>query len=177
MTHSGGEAVDLEVLVKKAQKGDDEAFYALINTERDKLYGIAYNYLKNKHDALEAIQEVTCRGYVKLNRLKEPKYFSSWIVKIMINYCIDELKRTKRTIPMEQMEYFEGDNLNIDKLIIDEALEKLEPDYKKVITLKYYDNMTTRNIAREMNKPEGTIKTWAYRAIKQLRDILKVGGE
>lgn len=91
----------MEDLVNKAQHGDDQAFYALISQNRNKLYGTAMQYLRNESQALEAVQEVTCRVYLKLNTLKNSEYFSTWLIRVMINYCLDELRRQKRYSPME----------------------------------------------------------------------------
>lgn len=82
-----------EGLVLAAKCGDDEAFYALIILHKDKMYRIAYTYMKNETEALEAVQEATCRAYVQLRKLREPSYFGSWLIRILMNYCVDELKR------------------------------------------------------------------------------------
>lgn len=165
-----------EELVKKAQRGDDEAFYKLIYSSREKLYGIAYCYLKSEGDALEAIQEVTCRAYVRLNKLREPKYFYTWLVKILMNYCIDEQKKRKKIIELKEAEESHEDR-SIDAIVLQEALEKLQPKYKDVIILKYFQDMTSSDIARILECPEGTVKTWCARALKQLKTILGKEGD
>jgi RNA polymerase sigma-70 factor (TIGR02954 family) len=167
-----------EDLVKAAQKGDTEAFYKLILTYKDKLYNIAYCYLKSEQDTLECIQEVTYRSYLKINKLKNPKYFSTWITKILINYCIDEQKRKMKIVNIEEYPIAnDKNNNNVDKLTLEDAIEKLEPNYKEVIILKYIQDMTVIEISKIMECPEGTIKTWLSRALKQLRDLLNIGGD
>jgi RNA polymerase sigma-70 factor (TIGR02954 family) len=169
-----------EDLVKAAQKGDTEAFYKLILTYKDKLYSIAYCYLKTEQDALESIQEITYRSYVKINKLKEPNYFGTWITKILINYCIDEQKRKLKMVNIEDYPPANDKGKNsadVDKLSLEDAIDKLEPKYKEVIILKYIQDMTTNDISKIMECPEGTIKTWLSRALKQLRDLLNVGGD
>lgn len=165
-----------EDLIKAAQRGDDEAFYKLISAHKDKLYNVAYCYLKNEQDALEAIQEVTCRAYVTLNRLREPKYFTTWLTRIIINYCIDEQKRKNRVVFIHEESAAHCNNHHEDNLVLQSAIEELEPKYKKVIILKYFQDMTLAAIAKVMDCPEGTIKTWNYRALKQLRELLDKGG-
>jgi RNA polymerase sigma-70 factor (TIGR02954 family) len=167
-----------EDLVKAAQKGDAEAFYKLILTYKDKLYNIAYCYLKTEQDALESIQEITYRSYLKINKLKEPKYFGTWITKILINYCIDEQKRKMKIVNIEEHQTANDKNSSdVDKLTLEDAIDKLEPKYKEVIILKYIQDMTTIDISKIMECPEGTIKTWLSRALKQLRDLLNIGGD
>lgn len=167
----------VEDLVKAAQKGDDEAFYMLIAENKDKLYSVAYCYLKSHEDVLEAIQEVTCRAYVKLNKLKEPKYFNTWLIRIAINYCIDEQKRRKKLIFMESDGVVEEHKNNLNKLIVEEAIEKLSPKCKEVIILKYFQDMTIADISKVVEAPEGTIKTWLKKGLEELRDQLNKGGE
>lgn len=168
-----------EELVKAAQKGDSEAFYQLISEDIQKLYKIAYYYFKNQTDALEAIQEVTCRAYVKLQRLREPQFFSTWLTRIMINYCIDEQKRKKKLIHMEEVnhENSSSNEWDIDTIFIEEALDALDPKYKKVIILKYFQDMSTQEISKALQCPEGTVKTWVHRALAQLRILLNKEGD
>jgi RNA polymerase sigma factor (sigma-70 family) len=91
-------SVNLEQLVSSAQQGDDDAFYKLMQTHKEKLYRVAYAFFRNETDALEALQEVTCRAYLKLPKLKQPAYVSTWLTRIMIHVCVDEQKRKKRSL-------------------------------------------------------------------------------
>jgi RNA polymerase sigma-70 factor (ECF subfamily) len=173
-----------EDLVKAAQKGDAEAFYKLILSCKDKLYNIAFCYLKTEQDTLESIQEVTYRAYLKINKLKEPKYFMTWITKILINYCIDEQKRKTKIVNIEEHQITNTkDDDAVDtntleyKLTLEDAIDKLSPKYKQVIILKYIHDMTTIDISRVMACPEGTIKTWVSRGLKQLKELLNIGGD
>lgn len=75
-------------------------FYDSILVHREQLYSIAYSYLRNRNDALEAMQEMTCRAWIKRKTLKDPKAFKSWIIRILIYVCIDEQRRRKRSMPL-----------------------------------------------------------------------------
>ncbi|MEX2104755.1 MAG: sigma-70 family RNA polymerase sigma factor, partial [Bacilli bacterium] len=90
-----------ELMVHAAKNGDDDAFYRLILDNKEKMYRIAYSYFKNETDALEAIQEVTYRAYVRIKKLREPQYFNTWLIRIMINYCLDEMKKGNRFVQGE----------------------------------------------------------------------------
>jgi RNA polymerase sigma-70 factor (TIGR02954 family) len=160
-----------EQLVLAAQQGDDEAFFQLISAERERLYRIAFAYLKNETESLEALQEMTCRAYGKLRKLKEPRYFHTWIIRILIHYCIDEQKRRRKVhafirAPLPSLDPHAALD---DKLELAYAIEKLDPRYQHVIILKYYQDMTLADIARLLEKPEGTVKTWLNKALTQLR--------
>lgn len=163
---------------------DDETdFYQSIMEHQDTLISIAYSYLRNRHDALEAVQEMTCRAWVKHSTLKDKKAFKAWIIRILIYVCIDEQRRRKRAVllPDEELEkatrehVFEG--FNHDRLVIWSLLKKVKPKYRHVLLLKYYNDMTLSEIAAILRKPEGTVKTWQHKGLEQLRKLMKNRGE
>jgi RNA polymerase sigma factor, sigma-70 family len=160
-----------------AQGGDDQAFYQLIHSERVRLFRIAYSYLKNEEDAIEAIQELTYRAYLKLGKLKEPRYFHTWLIRILIRYCLDERKRRQRMTPVNEVPEPLSKELNLDDRIhLGIEIDNLKPNHKHVIILKYYEDMTLTEISRLLERPEGTVKTWLNQALKQLRLVSGKGG-
>jgi RNA polymerase sigma-70 factor (TIGR02954 family) len=165
-----------EIILAKAQRGDDDAFFLLISSYKEQLYRIAYSYLKNETEALEAIQEVTFRAYKGIKKLKQASYFKTWIIRIMINYCIDEQRKRKRLVFTEK-EIAAANVDNTTNIAMQAAVYKLKANYQKVIILKYYEDLTLQQIANVLEKPEGTIKTWLHKALKQLKGILEKGGE
>jgi RNA polymerase sigma factor (sigma-70 family) len=95
----------------------------------------------------------------------------------MINYCIDEQKRKIKIVNIEEHQTANDKNSDhVDILTLEDAIEKLEPKYKEVIILKYIQDMTIIDISKVLECPEGTIKTWLSRALKQLKDLLNMGG-
>lgn len=159
-----------EERVAAAQNGDDEAFYELVCAEKERLYRIAYAYLKNEADALEALQEATCRAYLKLRKLKEARYFQTWLTRILIHYCIDEQKRKRRVLPLYELPDTLAHDLALDdKLRLELAIDRLPPNYRHIIILKYYEDMTLTDISKLLEKPEGTVKTWLHKALEELR--------
>jgi RNA polymerase sigma-70 factor (TIGR02954 family) len=163
--------VTTEQLVLAARQGDEEAFFQLVCAEKERLYRIAFAYLRNETESLEALQEMTCRAYAKLSKLKEPRYFNTWLIRILIHYCIDEQKRKRKALPLTQLpDPIKDPHAYLDdKLELEDAIEKLDPRYQHVIILKYYQDMTLPDIARLLEKPEGTVKTWLNKALTQLR--------
>lgn len=160
-----------EEIVLLAKQGDEDAFFFLVSTEKERLYRIAIAYLKNETEALEAIQEVTCRAYENLGKLKEPQYFNTWITRILIHYCIDEQKRNRKLLPLISIPnslIFVSAPLE-EKLRLEWAIAKLAPRYRHIIILKYYQDMTLIEISKLLEKPEGTIKTWLTKALVLLR--------
>ncbi|MGD6943339.1 sigma-70 family RNA polymerase sigma factor [Cytobacillus gottheilii] len=167
--------MEIADLLKKARKGDEHAFYLLLKIHRDRLLKVAISYLKNEGEALEALQEVTFRAYKSIKKVKKPEYFSTWITRIMLNYCHDQAKHRKR---MTVTDLFEEDNSKEDyeqKIVIEDALAKIDDRSREVIILKYYHDLKIKEIADILGSPESTIKTWLYKGMKSLRKELDEG--
>jgi len=136
-------------LIVKARQGDDDAFYTSISEHKTQLYRIAYSYLPNEHEALEAIQETTFRAYQNIKQVKNPTYFKTWLIRILINYCIDTQKKNRRNQPpAHQIDQASGiTTINETKIEIDEALTRLDHKYRQIILLKYFEDLTIGDIA------------------------------
>ena len=78
-------------VIKRAINGDDNAFLQVIDAYKIDLYKTALAYLRNEEDALEAIQEVTYRAYQNISNVRNKQYIKTWLIRIMINYCNDQL--------------------------------------------------------------------------------------
>ena len=166
-----------EKLVKKAQKGDDKAFLKLIEPEKAKLYRMAFLYVKEESDALDIVQETIYKAYVAIAKVKEASYFSTWLTRILINTSLDYLKMKNKVIPIEQdaVERIESvEKIGTEaRLDLQHAIELLDDKYKTVIMLRYYQDLTVKQIAELLEYPEGTVKTNLHRAVNKLRGNLK----
>ncbi|WP_147532949.1 sigma-70 family RNA polymerase sigma factor [Bacillus marasmi] len=163
--------------VKKAQKGDDSAFTKLIDKEKDKLYRIAFLYVKNESDSLDIVQETIYKAYISIGSLKNSSYFSTWLTRILINTALDFIKKNSKVIPIDQdsIERIQSaDRIMLeDKMDLLKALERLPEKYKTVIILRFYQDLTIKQIAKLIECPEGTVKTNLHRAINELKGMLK----
>ncbi|MET3937638.1 RNA polymerase sigma factor (sigma-70 family) [Paenibacillus sp. PvP094] len=163
-------------LTVAAQKGDAEAFAALMAMHQSRLYRIAYAYLHNEGDALEAIQESTYRAYRKLKKLKEPSYFGTWLIRILLNYCADERKRKNRYSPVTEMhEPSSWDRPEDPDLAA--AVSALDPDCKQIIILSYFEGFSLTETAEILDIPVGTVKSRLHRTLGQLRAQLEMKGD
>jgi RNA polymerase sigma-70 factor, ECF subfamily len=164
--------------VKKAKRGNSKAFQKLIEAEKEKLNRMAYLYLKNESDAIDIVHETLYKAYISIEKLKEPDYFSTWLMRILINTALDFNKKNKWIIPVEELERY-GNDENTERLHVEERLDlvdaiaRLEEKYKTVIILRYYNDLPIKEIAKILNCPEGTVKTNLHRAIQQLRTFLE----
>ncbi|MFJ5565391.1 MULTISPECIES: sigma-70 family RNA polymerase sigma factor [Lysinibacillus] len=162
--------------VQRAKKGSNKAFQELIEDEKIKLYKIAYIYMKNEDDALEVVQETIYKAFVSIKYLKDERYFSTWLSRILINSAIDLLNKKKRIIPMERKSIEEKlapylSNQKDSDLI--RAVMELDEKYKTVLILRFYKDYTVKQIADVLDCPEGTVKTNIHRGINQLKEKLK----
>lgn len=167
--------MDLEKIASDAISGDEDAFVVLMKTYKTDLYRTAYAYLKNEHDAIEAVQETAYRAYKSIQTLKQPAYAKSWMVRIIINVCQDELKKKKR-ITTQLFREFEITSEDKDSFIeTAEALESLDPEARELIQMKYFQDMTITQVAHALNMPEGTVKTKLYKTLASLKRWFEKG--
>lgn len=165
------------LLVKRAIKGDREAFEDLINMYFDRLYKEAYLRCKHEEDAKEVVQETIYKVYKNIKDLKEPKYFKTWVSKILINVCNDYLRKNG----MIDLEHDENDYVkkvhNDDeveiKIDLYNAMDELEDKYKDVIILRYIEDLKVEEISKILERPANTIKTHIRKAIKEMKNLLK----
>ena len=157
----------------RAVADSEEFFIGKIAEHRRKLYGIAFSYLHNEADALEAIQEASCKAWIKRKSLKDDALFLPWMIRILINCCMDELRKRKRVILSGKAGEDRGaEMISSNRVDLERALAKLSAKHRHVVILKYYHDMTLTEIARVLNKPEGTVKTWLHKALKQMRELV-----
>ncbi len=164
--------LDTEMLVRAARNGDDQAFTRLMDEEKARLYRIAYAYLHSQPDALDALQETAFRAYRNIRKLNDHTLFSTWVTRILLNYCADERKRRNRPVYPDYTSAKEVSGPKPDNLDLYMALDRLQPSEKQLIILKYMEDWTYPQIASLLQMPESTIKTRARRALDQLKSIL-----
>jgi RNA polymerase sigma-70 factor, ECF subfamily len=168
--------MELSEKVRIAKGGDGKAFYELVESKKDMLYKIAYTYTNDKDNALEIISETVLKAYVSLNKLKNPEFFNTWIVRIHINCCIDYVKKSKKTASWDEKLLTEPIQGYVDReeiMDLKNSLDKLNEKLKTVIILKYFNNLTLTEISQILDYPLGTVKTNLHKALKELRLELK----
>ncbi|MGE7186218.1 RNA polymerase sigma factor [Peribacillus sp. NPDC006672] len=163
-------------LVKKAQKGDDKAFLKLFQKYEQDIYRMAYVYVKNKEDTLDVVQEVAYRSFKKIDTLKKPEYFKTWLIKITISCAIDCLRKNKKVVQLktEYEEIISSDVEDIPlSLSLHQLLDELNENEKSIVILKFYEGYSFKEIAELLNIPLGTSKSILYRALDKLRKQVK----
>ncbi|WP_342433139.1 sigma-70 family RNA polymerase sigma factor [Neobacillus sp. FSL H8-0543] len=163
-------------LVKKAIKGDEEAFETLVKNESEKLYKTAFVYVRNKDDALDVLQETIYKAFISIDKVKQPEYFTTWLTKILIRTAYDFLRKKKRIVLDERLlnSIVAESRPNVEgNLDILHAISRLNQNYQTVILLFYYHDLPIRGIAETMGVPENTVKTYLRRAKMELRSFLE----
>src|SRR5690625_7554620 len=103
------------------------------------------------------IQETTYKAFLEIKKLREPEYFSTWLIAILIRECYQLLRKRNKMIPYEENELLiklsYTENNTVDHLYLKEMIEKLPEDYQIVIVLFYYHDLAPRDIATVIERP------------------------
>lgn len=163
-------------LVRRSIKGNVECYEILLKKYKNYLYKISYSYVGNESDSLDIVQESVCKAWLNIKKLKKYSSFKSWIAKILINCAYDYCKN-KELPSFELINSLESkDNYICDideKIDIKNTIHLLRYEYKTVIILKYFDDLSIDEIAQIMNISSNTVKTYLRRAKISMKDILK----
>jgi|YelNatPaOPRAMG01_1025707.scaffolds.fasta_scaffold01628_7 RNA polymerase sigma-70 factor (ECF subfamily) len=168
--------MDPEVL-KKAQKGDEEAFAQIVSEHQNLVYTVALRILANPDDALDAAQDVFLRVWKSLPKFQGRSEFTTWLYRITANICLDYIKRRKRerrapfSWPDEQEERF-PESVTIDEEMdrievkdrLEEILEKMNPIYRSVLVLRDIYGFSYEEISRMLKISLQATKIRIYRA-------------
>lgn len=144
----------MEKLVKKAKKGDAEAFIALMEQNRQSMIRIAFAYLGNEEDVADAMQETILSAFEKLDTLRRAEYFRTWLIRILINQCIAMRRHGSRTVPMNEAE-----------------------DSRLIFQMYYGEQFSIGEIAQLLHMKENTVKSKIHRGREHLRSQMGVGKE
>ncbi|MBU8919501.1 sigma-70 family RNA polymerase sigma factor [Bacillus sp. FJAT-29953] len=168
----------MELDVLRAQKGDQEAFARLIKAMEPSFYRIASTIMKSETDSLDAAQETIVKAYLSLHTLKEPRYFKTWITRILIRECMRLLKVRNKVVPLNLDINTQQPEASIEeKLDVRDGISRLESEYRIVISLYYLQDLSIKDIAEIIDQPEGTVKSRLSRARKKLEKWLSNGTE
>jgi RNA polymerase sigma factor (sigma-70 family) len=159
----------LKALVKKAKKGDGEAFVSLVKQYEDVLYRTANRLLNNDEDVADAMQDAIISAYEKLHTLKNDEYFNTWICKILINKCNSLLNKNKNISVIDENLLLQKKDDEFQKIELKDALNSLNEVYKLALILYYIVGLNVKEISEFLKEPEGTIKSRLSRAKSILR--------
>lgn len=158
-------------LVRRAIKQDEAAFEQLILLHSEQLYRTAYVYVKNEQDALDVVQETVYKAFISIGQVKEPKYFVTWLTKILIRNCYCVLnQQTAAADLVEQVPVKESSREEHLDLI--DALSHLRKEYRDVLILFYFHDVPMKEIASFIGITLNTVKTYLKRGREELKKQL-----
>lgn len=170
------ERLSEEALIKKSIKGDSYSFEVLLLRYKGYLYKIAFSYTKNECDSLDLIQECSYKAWLNIKSLKKHSSFKLWISKILVNTALNSYCKQSKINYIDIDDSIPDQDVNLsveEKIDLQNAIDLLKPEYKTVIMLKYFDDMTIDNIAEVMELSPNTVKTYLRRAKSCIKKILK----
>ncbi|APH14608.1 RNA polymerase sigma factor, sigma-70 family protein [Clostridium sporogenes] len=166
------EHVGLIELGRLAKKGDKAAFSKLIKIYEKDLYRVSIAMLKNDDDALDGIQDAILKAFKSIKNLREPEYFKTWLIKILINSCTSIINKKRKIVVYEEYINKSYEEECFREIDIKDAVNKLDYQLKILIILYYYEDMSLKNISKVLDIPEGTIKSRLSRARGYLKEYL-----
>lgn len=156
---------------------EKEEFIELMMELEADLFHLALSILRKEQDCADAVQEAMVRAYANRHTLRNPAYFKTWIMRILINECYSLLRRQKRMVPMvEDMPGMQADfkdYVREEYLDLYQAIDALKQKDRICVLLYYIEGYPVRQIAEILDMPEGTVKSRLRRARMQLKDKLK----
>lgn len=147
---------------------NQEEFVARVQLVRTRLYRTAYLYLDSEADALDAVDETVYKALRALKHLREPKFFETWITRILINECHKELRRRKRFSREEPLPDTAGPDA-YEHLPLKEAIRRLPEELRAVVILRFFAGYTQTETAAALEIPQGTVATRQRRALQLLK--------
>jgi RNA polymerase sigma-70 factor (ECF subfamily) len=170
-------------LVRDFQGGDDLAFVTLYNRYKHSIYIFCSKMLLNSEAAKDCVQEVFLRVYERREQLKQPERFSSWLFAIARNQCLSVYRSSRR----EAAEETDFDLISSplgetpDRLIerqesvdlLNKSLAQLRFEYREVLLLREFQNLSYREIAEVLGDTESAVKSRIFKARQRLFELLR----
>lgn len=179
-----------QIWLEQARKGDKIAFGKLVEAYQRPVYNLAYRMLSNPGEAEEAAQEAFIRAYTRLDSYNPAHKFSTWLLSITSNYCIDQLRKRRalllsidEPLPPHPALMSEQSKRPETQVVMDEQqklvqslLQELAPDYREAVVLRYWYDMSYDEIAEVMDTTVSAIKSRLFRARRQLAEVGMANG-
>jgi RNA polymerase sigma-70 factor (ECF subfamily) len=167
--------------IEQAVLGDPAAFARLADAYRPALNQMARRYLKNSDDANDVVQETLFKALRSIHEFDPRRPFKPWLYRICSNCCVDSVRLKRRepqtldeqdSVPSTALQVDDqvGGNLLRHQLL--EAIAHLPSKYRHIVLMRHVRQMEVSEIAQELKTPEGTIKSWLFRARALLKKEL-----
>src|SRR6266508_2858413 len=174
-------------LIQRAQKGDQNAFAALVDEHQRYVYNLAFRVIKDENEALDLTQETFVRAWTALPNFRGQSQFRTWLYRIVTNLCYNRLPNLRRALNDlgdDAISEIAETDIDFDnpahgfeslelRSYLYKAIDELDENYSLLISLRYQNELSYEEIASTLNLPLGTLKTGLFRAKEQLRHSLE----
>lgn len=152
-----------------------QEFSTMVEEKSVMLYRVARSMLRNDEDCKDVLQEAILKAWAARHKLREERYFSTWLTRILINEC-KQLMRKRRGIlvPLESVGGLRGD-ADVPDISVQDAVDRLPEPLRVAVVLHYTEGFSIEEIASILRVPATTVKGRLYQARKALR--MDLGGE
>lgn len=146
---------------------NEQEFVRQAEELKARLYRTALLYLGSETAAVDAVDEAVYKGFLAYKKLRQPEFFATWLTRILINVCNQELRRRKRETTVEALP--ETAVEDFDTLPLQQAVERLPQDIRAVIVLRYFTGLTLAETAQALDVPPGTVSTRQRKGLTLLK--------
>lgn len=171
--------MDQRDLVDRAKRGDHDAYATLVGATVGRLDAAARLILRDPELARDAVQDGLLRAWRHLPGLRDPDRFDAWIRQLVVNSCLDLIRRRRRRAFEVELTAFdpigESDLAGgiIDRDQLDDALRRLDPEWRAIVVMHYFLGMPLPEIAGSLGIPLGTAKSRLHRSLGAMRATLE----
>ena len=178
------EAAEIASLLERIQAGDREAFMTVIRLYQQKVFVMAYSILRDREDALDAVQETFLKLYQKAGLYKPGNSFQGWLLQMAKNVSIDSYRKNRKkrrewetTTPLDDIpvaaEDRTGDSAHSDlRMAFSRSVETLAERQRMVFVMRHYNELPFNEISAAMRISVGTAKSLHFKAVQNLRKRL-----
>ena len=172
----------IEENIDAFKSGDEKTYKELIDNYRVTLFNLIYSMINNEEEAEEILQDVFVKFFIKRDTFEGRSKVYTWLYRVAFNKSIDHIRKKEREKKYRIKEYRNSelqeanDENTLNKIIVLEALEELEEDFRTPLLMIEYENYSYSEISEKLNISVNTIKTRVFRARKKLLKIMKKKG-
>lgn len=164
-------------LVKRAQRGDADAFAELMQSQMQNMYKAARAILDNDEDVADAVADTLLACWEKIGQLRKAEFFRTWMTKILINKCNDILRKRKDLHYDDELQEFPEETQEYNNVEWMEVMNCLDEKYRLVMVLYYVNGLTASQISEVLNMPASTVRTRLARGREQIAIVYQIGGK
>jgi RNA polymerase sigma-70 factor (ECF subfamily) len=167
------------LLVERCISGDESAMRRFVQRFEGLVFGLSLRMMRRREDAEDVVQDVFLRTFRSLNRWDSERPLAPWIIAITANRCRTALDRRSKCPSSAPVTDHIPDRVFGACELAEElqaAVRQLRPEFRNCFELFYHDELSVSEVGARLGVPQGTVKTWLYRARKELADHLERRG-